>query len=325
MDRPERYGHKRASVPYPGGVALFLAFLVNALIFLPVFSKSSPLMFALLGAATILAVTCFWDDRRGLSPYFRLFVQGLAALIMIVGGLGITSITNPFGAPIILDSLQIPLSFGSYTFVLSVFADFLTLVWVVAMINAFNWIDGVPGMVSGSTVVSSAILLLLSMRPGFHFVDQSLAITLSSILLGLSLAFFLFDFPPPRILMGDTGAMLLGLLVAVTAMISGGKIATTILVLGFPLLDFVWVILRRILKGQSPFKGDLWHFHHRFLKAGFSERAVVILFLCSGAFFGGTALLLHTEGKLFALGAVFLFMLLWVIFTHFRGAKASNS
>ena len=133
----------------------------------------------------------------------------------------------------------------------------------MVMVNAFNWVDGVPGMASSIAFVSSLILFLLSIRPGFHYLDQTLAITLSIIIMALSIGFLVFDFPKPRMIMGDTGSMFLGFLLAVTALISGGKIATTILVLGFPILDFAWVILRRIRKGQSPFKGDLMHFHHR--------------------------------------------------------------
>ena len=94
--------------------------------------------------------------------------------------------------------------------------------------------------------------------------------------MALSIGFLVFDFPKPRMIMGDTGSMFLGFLLAVTALISGGKIATTILVLGFPILDFAWVILRRIRKGQSPFKGDLMHLPSSALKAGFSEQKVVI-------------------------------------------------
>lgn len=307
MDRPERYGHKRSPIPYPGGVATFLAFLASAFLFLPVF-EGSPILISVLAGASILAFTCFLDDRYGLSPYLRLFVQILVAVLVVMGGIGISSITNPFGGALVLDSVNIPLTFGNFAFTLTLFADLLTVVWVVTMVNAFNWIDGVPGMANASAAVSSFILLMLSMRPDFHYVDQTLSITLSAIILGLSLGFLIFDFPKPKMLMGDTGSMLLGFLLAVTAIISGGKIATTVLVLGFPILDFIFVILRRLLKGQSPFKGDLWHFHHRLLKAGLSERQVVILFAGTGAVFGVLSLLLHTEGKLIAFVSIAIVM-----------------
>lgn len=313
LDRPEKYGLTRGPIPYPGGIAIFFAFLASAGLFLPVSEAQAgvqSVLVAVLAGASLLCFTCFWDDRRGLSPVLRLFVHILIALFLVIGGIGISSITNPFGPPLILDSLNIPLSIGDFAFTFTVFADLLTIAWVVTMINAFNWIDGVPGMSSASAAVSSFILLMLSLRPDFHAVDQTLAITLSAIILGLSLGFLIFDFPKPRMLMGDTGSMLLGFLIAVTAIVSGGKIATTVLVLGFPILDFAVVIGRRLVKGQSPFRGDLGHFHHRLLAAGLSERQVVILFAGTGAVFGALSLLLQTEGKLIAFAAIAFVMML---------------
>lgn len=315
LDRPERYGHKRAPIPYPGGVAIFFAFLASVFLFLPVF-EGQAILSSVLAGASLLCFTCFWDDRRGLPPLLRLGVHTLVAIFLVIGGIGISSITNPFGTPLILDSMNIPFSFGDFAFTFTVFADLLTIAWVVTMINAFNWIDGVPGMASASAAVSSFILLTLSLRPDFHAVDQTLAITLSAITLGLSLGFLIFDFPKPKMLMGDTGSMLFGFLIAVTAIISGGKIATAILVLGFPMLDFAVVIGRRVLKGQLPWRGDLGHFHHRLLAAGLSERQVVILFAGTGASFGGLSLLLHTEGKLIAFAGIALVMILLLTFLY---------
>lgn len=315
MDRPERYGHKRAAIPYPGGVASFFAFLASVFLFLPVFEGSAVLT-AVLAGASLLAFTCFLDDRLGLSPYLRLAVQFIVASLVVLGGIGISSITNPFGGTLILDGLKIPFEFGSFAFTLTLFADLLTIVWVITMVNAFNWIDGVPGVANASAAVSSFILLMLSMRPDFHYLDQTLSITLSAIILGMSLGFLLFDFPKPRMLMGDTGSMVLGFLLAITAIISGGKIATTILVLGFPILDFFFVIIRRLIHGQSPFKGDLWHFHHRLLKAGLSQRQLVILFAFTAALFGTLSLVLHTEGKLIAFAAIAGIMFLLLTFLY---------
>ena len=265
MDKPHNYGLKRKPIPYPGGLAMLLAFFVTLLMFLPV---DRTVLSVLLGAG-LLGLVSFADDLRGLSPLLRLMIQVVAGLLLVFGGLGIASLSNPFGDPIILDGIQIPFSLGDFTFTLTLLADLLTVFWVIVMVNAFNWIDGVPGMANSVAATAALVLLILSLRPEFHFMDQTLAIGLSSIVLGISLGQLIFDFPPPKLIMGDTGSMLLGFLLATAAIISGGKIATTLLVLGFPILDFVWVISRRVFKGQSPLKGDLWHFHHRLLKAGF--------------------------------------------------------
>lgn len=296
MDRPKKYGLKRDPIPYPGGLAIYLAFFVSFLTFIPL----NPVTLSVFVGASILVLVSFIDDRIGLPPILRLLVQFIAGGILVYGGVGVTSITNPFGGTFQLDSVM----FGS----IAVFSALVTVLWVMVMVNAFNWIDGVPGMASSIAFVSSFILFLLSIRPGFHYIDQTLAITLSIIIMALSLGFLFFDFPKPKMIMGDTGSMFLGFLLAVIALISGGKIATTILVLGFPILDFAWVIFRRIRKGQSPFKGDLMHFHHRLLKAGFSEQKVVIFFAVTSFIFGSLALGLHTEGKMIALGGILVFM-----------------
>ena len=312
MDRPEAYGHKRKPIPYPGGVALFVTFVLGVLLFLPV----DRTLVSILTGATLLAVTSFIDDRRGLSPYLRLAVQFVAAALLVLGGIGIVSISNPFGDPIMLNGWQLPIELGGMTYTLTLLADLLTVFWVMTMVNAFNWIDGVPGMTSSVSAVAALVLLMLSIRPDFHFMDQSLAIALSAIVLGMSIGFLVFDFPAPRMLMGDTGSMLLGFLLATIAIVSGGKIATTLLVLGFPIIDFVWVILRRLISGQSPFKGDLWHFHHRLLKAGLSERVTVIFFAATAALFGVLALSLHTEGKVLAFAGILAVMVLLASFLY---------
>lgn len=318
VDRPERYGHKREPIPYPGGVAVVSGILITALSFLSI----NTLLGSVLLATFLLAITSFWDDRRGLSPYFRLAIQIVAAILLVFGGLGVSSITNPFGAePFALDLWQIQITIDHLTFTFTVLADLLTIAWVVTMVNAFNWIDGVPGMASGVSAVASFVLLVLSLRPGFHSVDQTLAVAFSAMLLGASLAFLYWDFPKPKMLMGDTGSMVLGFLLAVTALISGGKIATTVLVLGFPLLDFGWVIGRRVFKGQSPFKGDLWHFHHRLQKAGYSDRTIVLFFSVVSALFGSVALLLHTEGKVLALALLLCFMVLLTVLLYSKNPQ----
>jgi UDP-GlcNAc:undecaprenyl-phosphate/decaprenyl-phosphate GlcNAc-1-phosphate transferase len=320
MDRPERYGHDRAPIPYPGGVAVFFAVIASVLTFL----NLSWMLGAVLLGGTLLAGVSFLDDRYGLSPFLRLAVQFIAAALLVLGGIGISTISNPFGAPLVLDAWNIPLSLDlpflleDLTWTFTVVADLLVIFWVVSMVNAFNWIDGVPGMSSSVAAVAALALLILSVRPDFHYLDQTLAITLSAVTLGVASGFLIFDFPKPKMLIGDTGSMLLGFLLAVTAIVSGGKIATTILVLGFPILDFAWVIGRRVVKGQSPFHGDLWHFHHRLLKAGFSERKVVVFFALTAAVFGGLALLLHTEGKAVAFSAILAMMVLLAMVLYMK-------
>lgn len=123
--------------------------------------------------------------------------------------------------------------------------------------------------------------------------------------------------------MGDSGSMVLGFLLAITALASGAKIATTIIVLAFPLIDFIWVILRRLYKRQSPFKGDLLHFHHRFLMASFSTKQVVLIFILSSAMFGTLALFMQTQGKIFLFCIILLLMAFLALFLYNK--KSNNN
>lgn len=292
MDRPAKYGLFRSPIPYYGGLAIFFGFVFSILIFVPL---DRPLAGVLI-ALSLLVLVSFLDDYFSLHPFLRLFVQIFAGLIVVYSGVGIQSITNPFGTPFILDQWSFDFA-GQIIFFLSAL---FTIFWIVLMVNSMNFLDGVPGLVSGVAFLASVTIFFLSIRSG-HVVDQTLVTYLSAILAACSAAFFLFDFPPPKILMGDTGSVMLGFLIAILAIFSGGKIATAFLIMGFPLLDALFTIVRRIAKRQAPWKGDLYHLHHRFLKAGFSQRQIV-LFVCSiSALFGGIALFLGTEQKFFAL------------------------
>ncbi len=299
MDRPERYGHNRPAIPYPGGWALVLAVSVTLL---AATGFHDLLILKVLACALILTLVSFWDDRRGLSPFLRLAVQ--LALAMAI-----------FYSDIRVHSLNLP--WGEWGFGLEISCA-LTVIWVMVLVNALNWLDGVPGLTSGVSTVAAGVLLVLSMREGFHAVDQTRSILLSASLLGAALAFFPFEVSPPKMLMGDTGSMFLGFLFAVTALISGGKLATTLLILAIPLLDFAWTILRRLAQKRSPFKGDLWHFHHRFLKAGLTEFQVVLIYILLSIVLGSSALLLQTQGKVWLFLGVLGLMLMITVILYFR-------
>jgi len=134
------------------------------------------------------------------------------------------------------------------------------------------------------------------------------------IIAGASFAFLLFDFPKPKVLMGDSGTMFLGLMIAVMAIFSGGKLATAFIVLAIPILDAAWTILRRLLQKKSPFKGDFQHFHHELMRAGLSERQVNLFYYAISLGFGFTALYLQSLGKLIAIIILFVLMVLVRLF-----------
>lgn len=296
LDRPQLYGLKRAPIPYYGGLAIYLGFVILVTLFVDL----SVEVFGLLVAATVVFLTGFFDDLRRLSPWVRLGLQAFAAGIMLFSGAEIFSINLPF-----LGELD-----------LGVLAGVFVIFWVLTVINTMNFIDGVGGLNSGVTAVSALTLFFLSVNPALHsdLAGQETVATLSLIVSGLAWAFLLFDFPRPRILMGDSGSTFFGFLLAVLAIFSGGKVATAVLVLAIPILDMIWVVMRRVLSGKKFWQGDLLHLHHRLLFKGLSERQVVLVYLVITAILGfGAAILVSSLQKFFMLAALIFFAVIFAV------------
>lgn len=296
MDKPHKYGLNRAPIPYVGGVIFYVVFLAVAGFFL---DWNLQITGVVVGALILLVVNLI-DDLKGLSPWPRLMAQGLAALCVVFSGVRVDHVTNPFGGAIDLSGLQVSFGVGTHFVSVSLVTLFVTVFWILAMVNTMNWLDGLNGLPSGVTVIAALTIFALAVRPNFHAIDQTQTAILAISVAGMALAFWLFDFYPAKILMGDTGSMFFGYMIAVLAILSGGKIATAFLVLGLPLIDFAWVIVRRMFEGKSPFRGDLRHFHHRLVSAGLSERKALFVVYAVCAAFGVTALFLGTAQKLVA-------------------------
>jgi UDP-GlcNAc:undecaprenyl-phosphate/decaprenyl-phosphate GlcNAc-1-phosphate transferase len=304
MDRPKQYGLNRKPIPYPGGILLYFVFLALALIF---FDPTPKLMGLLLGGG-ILVLVNFMDDRMNLPAWLRLMVQILVALIMVWVGIGISTITNPFGGYFYLDQFELIIKMGQYSQTILLLSGLFTVAWILLIANTMNWLDGIPGLTSGITVIGGLTLFFLSIS---DLVSQPEIALLSILVAMMALAFWFFDFYPPKILIGDSGSMFFGLLLAVLAIFSGGKIATAFLILGFPILDALYVIVYRLASLKSPFKGGEWdkerkavHLHHRLLEFGLSERQVLMLIYVLATIFGIIALLVGTKGKFWAIVAI---------------------
>lgn len=305
LDRPQKYGLKRAPIPYYGGLVIVASFVIGVLVFVPLNAQ----VLSLLLAALLLATVSFLDDKYSLPPLLRLFVQGIVALIVVFGGVGIHSISNPFGEAFTLDSYLFKFVLGDYMITISLLSALFTVFWVALIINTVNFLDGLHGLTSGVTAIAAFFLFLLSIRPGFHHVDQSIFSMLALILSFTAAAFAIFDFSPAKILMGDTGSTFCGFILAVLAIFSGGKVATVFLIMGVPIMDVFWVVGRRIYNKQLPWKGDLMHLHHRLIYAGLSERQVVILMYAFTVLFGILALIGDTRLKLVGAGILLALML----------------
>jgi len=289
LDKPHKYGLNRAPIPYFGGVTIVLAFLIGAAIFL----KWENRLLIFLGLALLVAMVSFLDDLKGISPYIRLLLQIGAGAALYFSGIQVMALPNPIGPEINLMSWQ----WGGVA-VLSLLA---TIFWLLLIMNTLNWSDGLNGLASGVSAIASLVIFLLAVKPGIHLVDQTPVAVMALLLASILLVFAAQEFYPARILMGDTGSMFLGFMLAGLTIYSGGKLGTALLVLGFPILDALWVILRRILSKRSPLKGDLQHFHHRLLYAGLSQRQALVVIYLASAMFGLLALVLGSGQKIWAI------------------------
>jgi UDP-GlcNAc:undecaprenyl-phosphate GlcNAc-1-phosphate transferase len=225
------------------------------------------ILFAVFG----LGLVCFLDDIIKLPAWLRLIVQILAALVVVMGGTQILSVTNPFSFE--------PIELG-------IFGAVIGVIWIVSLTNLVNFLDGVSGLSSGVSLVGFFIMLMLSILPGMHQTDQTLVQVMAIIMLVIAFFSFFFEFPSPRFLVGDSGTMFFGFMLGVLSMINGGKLATAALVLLIPLFDGVWVIIRRIWLKRSPFSGDTDHLHHRLERIGFSKELILFTYMFLSLVFG---------------------------------------
>lgn len=318
---PDRKVHT-APMPLLGGLAPIVAFWlvlgVLAIVapgLLGGLSKSTFVGLALATAA--LVVGGILDDRRNLAPAQQFgWVLG-ASLIAVLAGVGIDFITNPLGGLIRLDQWRVTL--GALSLVL--WADLFTVLWLLGMTYTTKFLDGLDGLVAGVTVIGGLIVTAVSVRPE---VNQTTTAVLALALAGACAGFLPWNFHPARIFLGESGALWTGFMLGSLAVISGGKIATALLLMGIPILDVAWVIVRRWREGRSPFRGaDRKHLHFRLLDVGLSHRQAVLALYALTAVFGAMTLFFHGWQKVAALGALVVVMALlgaWLVLRSPRRA-----
>ncbi|HEY7782321.1 MAG TPA: MraY family glycosyltransferase [Ktedonobacterales bacterium] len=279
LDQPEpRRVHTRP-VPRLGGIAIFVAFLTVALIFFRPNGAADARVFAGLIAAGVLVVAAMaYDDVRGMPPWAKLGTQTLAALVVMFPGAEGTLIAVIHNPLVAADQ-------GRAFLPLWVAVPF-TWFWVVGMMNTVNWLDGSDGLAGGVVAIAATVMAVISAVLG-----QPGPALLCAILAGAVIGFLPLNWHPARIFMGDSGAMFLGLALAVLANFGGAKLATMLLLMALPILDTARVIARRARHGHSPLRFDRSHLHHRLLAGGFTQRQIALLFYGITAAFGGLTIL----------------------------------
>ncbi len=300
------------SIPLLGGIGLMGSFLICLVFFIQLgsFDHSvllSKHLFGIMIAIVLIAVGGTLDDIYSLSPKKQLVFPVLAVLVIIGCGIGINFVTHPFGGILHLDEWRVLLFwFDGLPYYFVVLADLFTFVWLLAMMYSTSIFDGLDGLVSGISIIAGMVLFLLSLAISLPEVAL-----LAILFVGAQVGFWFLNFNPAKIFLGEAGALFSGFILGVLAILGSGKVATTFLVMGIPLMDMVWLVLRRIfIDHKSPVLGDRNHLHHRFLEAGFSERKAVFFIYFFSAFFGILALFLQTGGKMIAV----LFLILTLIF-----------
>ncbi|OGF21244.1 hypothetical protein A2Y83_04340 [Candidatus Falkowbacteria bacterium RBG_13_39_14] len=339
-DSSERRLHSEP-IPLLGGLAIFLGFFAIAAYYAfrtdrILFSTSSILPKHLLGifiGALILMIGGFLDDKYKLKPKYSIIAPILASIVVIISGVAITYITNPFGGVIKLDLWKIVLfKWNRLPYKISLPSDLITFFWILGMIYTTKLLDGLDGLAAGITAIGAIVIFGASLSKVYIIPQVAL---LSIILAGTAAGFLIFNFNPAKIFLGEGGSTMCGFLLASLAILSQGKIAVTLLVMGIPILDVLWVIGRRVFGGYSLFQrevrrdfsevgsmgnrifqADRKHLHHRLLDAGFSHRGAVLFLYLITAIFGITSLFLQSKGRFVALGMLFAVMVvvgIWAV------------
>ncbi len=342
----QRKIHKKP-VPRLGGLGIFVAFLITSLLFYApslttehaqmenifgyTYPKELVVYVLFLLASTLIVAVHAYDDVRGMKPLPKLIAQTCAVLLLLGPGFrtfhGVLffGVNNPFVHGIVPHNPALPwyqqpelTLFINHPDVslLAIPAVLFTWFWIVGMMNAINFIDGLDGLASGIVAITGLFITIISWTLG----QNSIAI-LAAIFTGSVAGFLPHNWNPAKIIMGDSGSQFLGIALAVLAVMGGAKFALILMILGIPILDIAWVMVNRMKRGQHPMKFDILylhyrhtHLHYRLLFGGLNARQICYILYSITFAFGLLALKLSHLYKLvgFALvGLTMMALLLW--------------
>ena len=294
-----------------GGVVMVVAF--NLTILLNNDLVIAPGLYGVMAASILLMLVGVWDDIREIYWKTQFFFQVAIAILVFIMGVRIYYITNPLTGGI----LRLDYGIGA------IFSIILVITWIILMINSMNWLDGIDGLSGGITFIGAITIFFLSLKPE---VNQPPMAILAMIVAGTALAFLVFNFNPSRILAGTSGSMFMGFSLAVLAIFAGTKIATSILVMSIPVIDFLWVIGERIRNKKYIFKPDKMHLHYKLLDLGWSQKRTALYFYAVTILISVVALNTRFIGKtitLLATAAIMAFSLA-VISKKIKKTKTSQ-
>ena len=270
-------------IPRMGGLAIFFGFMTSMLLFVAL----DPAKKGMLAGAVIIVILGVLDDKYSLPAKPKFLVQVIAALIAVMAGNRIEVLSNPniFSADPIweLGWLSFP----------------VTVIWIVAITNAVNLIDGLDGLACGVSTISAATMLIIALIvTELDIVSELDVAVMMAALAGACMGFLPYNFNPAKIFMGDTGATFLGFIMATVSVEGMFKMYGLIsfvapfLILGLPIFDVCFAVIRRVSHGQSPMKPDRGHVHHRLIDMGFSQKQAVGVLYVISAILGLSAVVL---------------------------------
>ena len=313
VDEPNHRRVNTRTIARGGGVAVGIGFLGVSLVITmtvgngslagfspPVSIEPNEISGLLIG--TVLAVVIgLVDDVLNLRARWQLASQLVLAIGAVLLGITIDSIANPFGPG------QITLN--------GVWGVAFTMFWIIGMMNSINWIDGLDGLSSGIGLIAAFTLGLISLTVGAGLSGQPYVALLCFALAGALLGFLRWNFHPASIFVGTSGVMVIGYALAILSILGSAKVVVALLVLGVPIIDTFWNIVRRLITGSSPFTPDRGHVHHRLMDLGLSQtRAVLVIYAMTLAL-AVLSFVLSGAGQLYAfmgvvVGSGFLLLVL---------------
>jgi len=316
IDAPNeaRKRHGR-SVPLLGGLAIFLSFwavMAYLVFFTDLIGKNLPvekLLWVFVGGLILIIIGAL-DDKLKLSYKWRLPISALVVLLVIIGGVGIDKVTNPFGGIWYLDFVRI----GP----IAIIADAIVFAWILGMMYTTKILDGLDGLTSGISGIAALMIFFIANGERWHQSDVALV---ALVLAGACAGFLFFNFYPAKIFLGEGGGLWLGVMLGVLAVISGGKFGTALLVLAVPILDLAWVIFTRARHGTPISHGDRQHLHFRLVDSGVSQPRAVLFYYLVAILFGITTLFLQSIGKVLILLVLVLLVLGVEVYVSKRGIQ----
>ena len=269
---------------------------------------SPNLLFGLIAVAVLSIHFGRHDEKHEMTPFNQLLAQALIAVIAVLSGWTIQHVTNPLGDGVI------DLQWFTF-FSVSLPGDLIAIAWIMLLINALNWFDGVDGLAPSVSSVALIFIALVSLLPS---IQDSLTLQLAIIGAGPMLAFAIWNWPPAKVILGTSGVWFIASFIGMIAIVSGGKIVTTLLILAIPILDMCLVIAQRLIRRQAPWQGDReYHLHYQLQKLGFTSAEISVSAITATFALGVAALSLQTTSKAVTIILVSVVMsslvlLLWI-------------